>query len=86
MAAESRYAVGTQLNTMAFIAMSRPIDGRAIFTEVPAKGVKNEAAVVTARAVRLLSGGFIFLTVLYEKNIFSPWRFFNAGRRSYRVL
>ena len=58
MAAASRYAVGTQLKRMAFIANSRPIDGRAMFTEVAAKGVKNEAAVVAIRAVRLLIGGF----------------------------
>jgi hypothetical protein len=71
MAAASRYAVGTQLKRMASIAKSRPIDGRAMFTEVPAKGVKNEAAVVATRAVRLLIGGFILLDCLFsEKNLF----------------
>jgi len=39
-----------------------------MFTEVAAKGVKNEAAVVTAKAVRLLIGGFILLARFPKKN------------------
>ena len=53
------------------MAKSLPMDGRAMFVEVAAKGVKKEAAAVTMRAVRLLMGGFIF----------PSWRIFCVWKR-----
>jgi hypothetical protein len=38
------------------MANSRPMAGRAIFTEEPIKGVRKEPVVVTSRAVLLFTG------------------------------
>jgi hypothetical protein len=50
MAAARIYELETQLNKTASMENSRPMAGRAMFTEDPIKGVRKEPVVVTSRA------------------------------------
>src|SRR5512142_1222594 len=52
MAADSRYAVGTQLMSTALIWNSLPMEGSAILTEETMKGVRNADRVAMRRADR----------------------------------
>ena len=52
---ERRKEVVTQPNKTASISNSFPMDGRAIMTEDPMKGIRAEPSVVTRRAGFLLS-------------------------------
>jgi hypothetical protein len=58
-AAESRYAVGTQLMATALIWNSRPIAGSATLMDETMKGVRNEASVAMSKADRIMALSFI---------------------------
>ena len=55
MAEAKIYAVATQLNEIASIENSLPIEGSAILTEDPSKGVRNAARVTTNKVILLLN-------------------------------
>lgn len=57
-AAARRYEVATQLNRTAFIPNSCPIDGSAMLTEEPIKGVRKEPNVTISRAAFLFGALF----------------------------
>jgi hypothetical protein len=63
IAAAKRNEVATQLNKTASIANSFPIDGSAMVTEEPMKGVRKEAKVATNKADLLFTALFIRLTI-----------------------
>ena len=53
MAAASRYAVVTQLSVTASMENSRPMDGRAMLTDVAMNGVRKDAVAATRRTTLL---------------------------------
>ncbi|OIP30742.1 MAG: hypothetical protein AUK23_08075 [Deltaproteobacteria bacterium CG2_30_43_15] len=59
--AAKRYAVATQLNKTASMANSFPIEGRAMLTEEPIKGVRKDARVATSKAELLSTPLSIFI-------------------------
>jgi len=61
MAAERRYAVATQPNKIASIANSLPMEGSAMLTEEPMKGVRKEDNVATSRAALLVAASSILM-------------------------
>jgi len=60
-AAARRYEVATQLNRTAFIPNSCPIDGSAMLTEEPMKGVRKEANEATNKAALLVAALFVLI-------------------------
>jgi hypothetical protein len=58
-AADRRNAVLIQLMSTALMAKSRPIVGRATFTDEPMNGPRNDASVATIRAARLAVLSFV---------------------------
>jgi len=55
MAADKRYAVATQPNKTASMANSLPMEGSAMLTEEPMKGVSKEFNVATSKAALLVA-------------------------------
>jgi hypothetical protein len=58
MAAAKRYEVAIQLNETACIPNSFPMEGRAMLTEEPIKGVRNEVKVAMSKAGLLFPVSF----------------------------
>ena len=61
IAAARRYEVAIQPSKTAFILNSLPIEGRAILTEEPIKGVRKEVNVATKRAALFIAASSLLM-------------------------
>jgi hypothetical protein len=57
-----------QLNDTAFIPKSLPIEGRAMLTEEPIKGVRKEVKVATSKAAFLVAALFIIIPFIINNS------------------
>jgi hypothetical protein len=64
MAAAKRYEVVIQLNETACIPNSFPMEGRAMLTEEPMKGVRKEVKVAISKAALLVTTSSIVVPFL----------------------